>query len=90
MADNVFLILQDNEDARPIIEAIEKDNQDASIDYQPGMVRIESPGRLVVNRDSVSEFKGQDWDVMELQLNLVSLSGNIDEDDDYFALSWSS
>lgn len=90
MTDNVFLILQDNEDARPIIEAIEQDNQDATIDYQPGMVRIESPGRLVVNRDSVSEFKGQDWDPMELHLNLVSLSGNIDEDDDYFALSWLS
>ena len=90
MAENVFIILQDNEDARAIVEAIEKDNTDATVDYQPGMVRIESPGRLVVNRDSVSEFKGQDWDIMELQLNLISLSGNIDEDDDYFALAWSN
>lgn len=85
----VFLILQDNEEARPIVEAIEKDNEAASIDYQPGMVRIEAEGKLTVNRDTVSELLGRDWDVQELHLNLVSLSGSVDEDDDYFTLAWS-
>ncbi len=83
----VFLILQDNEDARPIVEAIEQDNADATIDYQPGMVRIESEGKLTVNRDTVSELVGRDWDVQELHLNMVSLSGNVDEEDEYFQLT---
>lgn len=85
----VFLILQDNEEARPIIEAIGQDNESATIDYQPGMIRIESEGGLVINRSSVSEFVGRDWDVQEIHLNLVSLSGNVDEDEDYFKLAWS-
>lgn len=85
----VFLILQDNEDARPIVEAIAKDNEHASIDYQPGMVRVEAEGKLIVNRDTVSECVGREWDPQELHINLVSLSGNVDEDDDYFSLEWS-
>lgn len=88
MTENVFLILQDNEEARPIVEAVARDNKDANIHYEPGMVRLESPGRLVVNRETVSELSGRDWDVQELHLNLVSLSGNLDEDDDQFVLAW--
>jgi len=90
MTDNVFLILQDNEDARPIVEAIEQDNQNAKVEYIPGLIRIESPGSLTVHRDSVSELIGRDWDIQELHLNLVSLSGNIDEDDDYIKLAWAT
>jgi phenol hydroxylase P2 protein len=86
--NNVFLILQDNEDARPIIEAVGEDNGEVQIQYEPGMVRMVAPGKLVVNRDTVSKFAGRDWDVQELQLNLVSLSGNLDEDDDHFTLAW--
>ncbi len=90
MVNNVFLILQDNEDARPIVEAIEQDNEDVSVDYQPAMIRIESPGKLVVNRATVEELKGCDWDPQELHLVLVSLAGNVDEDDDHFTLHWNN
>ncbi len=83
----VFLILQDNEEARPIVEAIDQDNEGVVIQYQPGMVRIESEGKLTVNRDTVSELVGRDWDVQELHLNMVSLSGNVDEEDEYFQLT---
>jgi len=86
--NTVFLIVQDNEDARPIIEAVEQDNSTVTIQYQPGMVRMEAPGRLVVNRETVEENIGRDWDVQELHLNLVSLAGNVDEDDDKFEISW--
>ncbi len=88
MKDKVFLILQDNEDARPIVEAVSQDNENVSVKYEPGMVRMESPGSLTVIRESVCEHSGRDWDVQELHLNLVSLSGNLDEDDDHFTLSW--
>ncbi len=85
----VFLILQDNEEARPIIEAIGIDNADAVIDYQPGMVRVEAEGKLRINKSTVEEQLGREWDVQELHINLVSLSGHVDEDDDYFSLEWS-
>ncbi len=85
----VFLILQDNEDARPIIDAVAADNENASIQFQPGMVRMEAENKLIVNRATVSELLGREWDVQELHINLVSLSGNVDEDDDYFSLAWS-
>ena len=86
--NTVFLILQDNEDARPIIESVEQDNPDANIQYQPGMVRMEAASRLIVNRETVEENIGREWDVQELHLNLISLAGNVDEDDDKFEISW--
>jgi phenol hydroxylase P2 protein len=86
--NTVFLIVQDNEDARPIIEAVEQDNPDANIQYQPGIVRMERAGSIVVNRETVEEQIGREWDVQELHLVLVSLAGNVDEDDDKFELSW--
>lgn len=86
--NTVFLIVQDNEDARPIIEAVEQDNPGANIQYQPGMVRMEGAGGLIVNRETVEELIGRDWDVQELHLNLVSLAGNVDEDEDKFELTW--
>jgi len=33
---------------------------------------------------------GREWDVQELHLNLVSLTGNVDEDEDKFEISWHS
>lgn len=86
--NTVFLIVQDNEDARPIIEAVEQDNPEANIQYEPGMVRMEGAGQLVVNRETVEEQIGREWDVQELHLVLVSLAGNVDEDEDKFELSW--
>ena len=82
----VFLALQDNEDARPILEAIEADNPLAVVSQFPGVYKIDAPGRLVVNRESVEERIGRAWNPQDIHLSLVSLSGNIDETEDYFAL----
>ena len=82
----VFLALQDNEDARPIREAIEADNPHAVITQFPGVYKIDAPGRLVVNRETVEERIGRAWNPQDIHLSLVSLSGNIDETDAYFAL----
>ena len=82
----VFLALQDNEDARPIREAIEADNPLAVFSQFPGVYKIDAPGRLVVNRESVEECIGRAWNPQDIHLSLVSLSGNIDETEDYFAL----
>jgi phenol hydroxylase P2 protein len=83
----VFLIFQDTADSRPFIEALEQENSAATFDYQPGMVRIDGMGELKITREVVSEKAGRDMDLQELHLTLVSLSGNIDEDDDYFSIS---
>ena len=84
--NTVYIALQNNEDARGIIEAIEQDNPNASIEHFPAMVKINAPGRLVVNRETVEELIGRDWEIGELQLSLISISGNVDETDDQFTL----
>jgi len=83
---SVFIALQANDDTRPIVEAIGSDNPHAAISDYPAMVKIDAPGRIVIKRSSVEERLGRAWDVQELHLNLISLSGNIDETDDEFRL----
>ena len=45
---------------------------------------------LVVRRASIEERVGREYDLRELHVNLISLSGNIDESDDEFVLQWNS
>lgn len=88
MSSKVYLALQDNDTSRYIVEAIEQDNPDASIQYLPAMIRIESETGLIVRAETVSEKLGQDWNIQELQLNMITLGGNVEEDDDSFQLKW--
>lgn len=86
----VFLALQANNDTLPIIEAIRDDNPHAVVNEYPAMVKIDAPGYLVVKRASVEERIGRDFDLREIQINLISISGEIDETDDEFTLQWAS
>jgi phenol hydroxylase P2 protein len=86
----VFLALQDVDDARPVVEAIKKDNPGAVVEHQPAMIRITAEGQLIVKRETVSEEMGSDWDPQDIQLILISFGGNVDEDDDYFKIFWQS
>lgn len=88
MENAVFISFQANDETRPIIEAIVADNPEAQVSRYPAMVKIDSPGRLVVRRQSVEDLTGRDFDLRELHINLISLSGNIDESDDEFILHW--
>ncbi len=88
MSRIVSITLQNNDDARPIIEAIEKDNPEATVNIYPAMVKIDCEGRLIIKQETVEELLGREWDVQELHLSLVSIAGNVDEEDDYFELSW--
>lgn len=83
----VFIALQANDETRSIVEAILSDNPQAEIAEFPAMVKIDAPGRIEIRRDSVEERLGRSWDVQELHVNLISLSGNIEETDDFFRLS---
>ncbi|MGB0747538.1 MAG: MmoB/DmpM family protein [Magnetospiraceae bacterium] len=88
MVQLVSITLLDTGDGRSILEAIKKDNPGITIMEMPGATKIDREDRLVVNRETVSECMGRDWDPQELHLALISMAGNLDEDDDYFALSW--
>lgn len=88
MSDNkVFMIFQDTTDARPFIDALTQENPTASVTHQPGMVRFDAMGELGITRDVVEELAGRSVDLQEMHLTLISLSGNIDEDDDYFRVT---
>ncbi len=85
---HVFIAFQANEESRPLVDAIVADNTNAQVVYSPGLVKIDAPNRLVIKRETVEEIIGRRYDLQELQINLVTLSGNLDEDDDQFVLSW--
>ena len=84
----VFIAFQTNEDTRPIIESILADNPHAVLDEQPAMIKINAEGSLVIKRESIEERIGRDFDLQELQVNLITLSGYLDEDDDQLTLAW--
>jgi len=85
---NVFIALQRNEETRPIVDAILADNPGALLDEQPAMVKINVPGRLVVRRSTIEQEIGREFDLQELHVNLITLTGHIDESDDELVLSW--
>ena len=85
---NAFIAFQRNEDTRCIVEAILQDNPLAVVNEQPAMVKIDVPGRLVIRRETIEELIGRPYDLQELQVNLITISGHLDETDDTFTLSW--
>jgi phenol hydroxylase P2 protein len=86
----VFIALQANNDTLSIIDAILADNPQAVLHEYPAMVKIDAPGRLVIKRASIEERVGRDFDLREVQINLISLAGEVDETEDEFTLQWKS
>lgn len=84
----VFIAFQNNEESRPIVESILADNPGAVAVDNPGMVKIDAEGSLTVKRTSIEERLGRPFDLQELQVHLITLSGHLDEDDDEFTLAW--
>jgi phenol hydroxylase P2 protein len=85
---NVFIAFQRNEETRCIVDAIVADNPNAVVSMQPAMVKIDAPNSMVVRRTSVEEQMGRAFDLQELHVNLITLTGHIDETEDEFTLSW--
>lgn len=88
MSQYVFIVFQDNENARYFVEAISEDNPGAEIEYQPALIRIQAEKRLVITRETMEEKLNREWDVQEMLLDVISIGGNVDEDDDHFTLLW--
>ncbi len=85
---NVFIAFQQNDETRAIIDAIASDNPHATVQEAPAMVKIDAEGSLTVKRASIEERMGRRFDLQELHVNLVTLSGHITETDDEFTLRW--
>lgn len=88
IVSKVFIAFQANEDSRALVDAILADNPDAVAVHSPGLVKIDAPGRLTIRRATVEDQTGRPYDLQQLHVSLVTLSGHIDEDDDQFTLSW--
>jgi phenol hydroxylase P2 protein len=81
--------LQDSEETHALVEAIEADNPQATLRRMPGLVKVQTPGELVIKRETVEEKLGRPWETHEFQLSIVSYSGNIAEwDDDKIVVKW--
>ena len=86
---NVGVDVQDNDETRPIVEAIERDNPEVVIRRMPGMVKVLVPREMVIQRTTVEEILGREWDTNEFQLSIISLVGNIAEwDEDEILIKW--
>ena len=85
---NVFIAFQANEESRPIVDAVIRDNPNAEVVYSPGLVKIDAPNSLIINRETIEEETGRDFDLQEIHINLVNLSGHVEEDEDQLKLSW--
>ena len=84
----VFIAFQHNEESRPVIDAIVADNPAAVVVHSPGLVKIDAPDSLTIRRATIEEQTGRPYDLQAIHVNLVTLSGHIDEDDDQLTLSW--
>ena len=87
---NVFIAFQRNEETRDIVDAIVEDNPGAVVGEMPAMVKIDVPGHLTIKRATIEGKMGRPFDLQELQVHLITLSGHIDESDDEFCLSWAN
>lgn len=86
----VFIALQANEETRSLIDAIVLDNPTAQVRREPAMIRVEVPNRLVINRSTIEEQLGRNYDLQEINVNLITLSGNVDETEDALTLCWNA
>jgi phenol hydroxylase P2 protein len=85
---NVFIAFQKTEETRGIIEAVLEDNPNAVVNEQPAMVKIDAPESMTIKRSTIEEKMGRSFDLQEMQIYLITLSGHIDETDEEFNLSW--
>ena len=86
---NVGIDLQESEENRALIEAIRKDNPEMTIRHLPGLVKLQAPGQIVINRQTVEDRLGREWETGEFQLAIVSYAGNFSEwDDDQIIVKW--
>ena len=83
----VFIAFQDNEESRPVVEAVLADNPEATAAHTPGLVKIDCPRHLVIRRASIEARTGLKWttdDTVKTILlgAMLGASGKEDRDPD--------
>ncbi|NBA93489.1 MmoB/DmpM family protein [Pseudomonas sp. R5(2019)] len=84
----VYIAFQDNDNARYIVEAIVADNPHAEVQHQPAMIRVQASQRLEIHRQTVEDKLGREWDIQEMLIDVITLGGNVEEEEDSFILHW--
>ena len=81
--------LQENEENRALVEAIEADNDDLTVRHMPGIIRLTQTGQLVINQASVEARLGRPWETHEFQMAIITYFGEFVEwDDDQIVIAW--
>ncbi|ACO77125.1 phenol hydroxylase, monooxygenase component P2 [Azotobacter vinelandii CA] len=88
MTSLVFIAFQNTDNARLYIDAIVADNPHAEIQHQPAMIRVQAKDRLDLHRETVEERIGRVWDVQEMLLDVITLGGSFEEEEDRLSLRW--
>ena len=85
----VGIDIQESEENRALIDAIKQDNPELTVRHLPGLVKLQAAGQIVINRESVEQKLGREWETGEFQLAIVSYAGNFSEwDDDQIIVKW--
>ena len=88
-ARQVGVDIQESEENRPLIDAIRQDNPELTVRHLPGLVKLQSAGEIVINRETVESQLGRAWETGEFQLAIVSYAGNFSVwDDDRIVVRW--
>lgn len=77
-------VLRSSELALAAADAIREDNpnKDVIVDDHGGYIRIEAEGGLVLRKATMEEFLGRSFAVQEIEVDLISFSGQIELTDD--------
>lgn len=85
----VGIDVQESDDNRMLVNAIAADNPDMTVKPLPGLLKLSAPGRIEINRETVEDHLGRDWETGEFQLAIVTYTGNFAEwDDDQIIVAW--
>ncbi len=72
-----------------IIDAVQQDNENVRVTRFPGYIKLEAINKLVINKDSVEEILGENWETEDLQAVVTSYYGFMGEwDDDHIVIQW--
>ncbi len=72
-----------------IAAAIAEVNPDCEIMRLPGLLKIKSPNKMVIDREAVEKHLKSTWSTEEFNLSIVSYFGDIVKwDDDQIVISW--
>ena len=85
-------VLRSGEVALAAIDAIHEDNPDKEIvvNDHGGYIRVEAQGGLVLRKETMEKCLGRPFSIQEIEVDLISFSGQIELTDDHVRWYFSS